>query len=173
MTELNATAASLLGFLHDGPKTGWDLLQEIDAGFRHFWNVTSSHVYRELKGLHERGYIQPEERSARDRQPYSITDEGRLAFAEWLAREPGGETMRIPLLVTLWFGDRLEPSLLREFLANHRKVNEERLERYRTAPADRMAADPYFAAVVEFGIAYEEAVLRWMDRLNDLPGLSS
>ena len=30
--ELNATQGSLLGFLFDGPKTGWDLLQEIERG---------------------------------------------------------------------------------------------------------------------------------------------
>ena len=30
--ELNATQGSLLGFLHDEPKTGWDLLQEIEGG---------------------------------------------------------------------------------------------------------------------------------------------
>ena len=29
---VNATQGSLLGFLFDGPKSGWDLLQEIQAG---------------------------------------------------------------------------------------------------------------------------------------------
>ena len=46
--ELNATQGSLLGFLHDGPKTGWDLLQEVSATLSRFWSVTPSHVYREL-----------------------------------------------------------------------------------------------------------------------------
>lgn len=171
MSELNATAASLLGFLHDAPKTGWDLLQEIDLGFKHFWNVTPSHVYRELKGLQERGYIQAAGRQARDRQPYTITGEGRAAFARWLEQEPGHETMRIPLLITLWFGAHLDPGLLRAFIDRHRRANERRLDYYRSVPQQMLDADPYLAAVVRFGTAYEEAVLAWMDGLDTLPGL--
>ncbi|WP_028935297.1 PadR family transcriptional regulator [Pseudonocardia spinosispora] len=173
MDELNATAASLLGFLHDGPKTGWDLLQEIDRGFRHFWNVTSSHVYRELKGLQAKGFIEAGQRRSRDGQPYSITDRGRAAFAEWLTRAPGHETMRIPLLVTLWFGAHLDPELLSGFIAEHRRTNERRLQDYRAVPREALSDNPFFAAVVGFGIAYEQAVLDWMSSLDTLPGVSS
>ncbi|GAA3622034.1 hypothetical protein GCM10022419_129640 [Nonomuraea rosea] len=171
MDDLNATGASLLGFLHDAPKTGWDLLQEIERGFGHFWNVTASHVYRELKALQARGYIEAGERQARDRRPYTITASGREAFADWLRQAPGQETMRIPLLVTLWFGAHLDPGLLREFIEGHQAVNARRLARYRSVPSDMLDADPYLAAVVGFGIAYEQAVLAWMDSLDSLPGL--
>lgn len=168
--DLNATGASLLGFLLDGPKTGWDLLQEIERGFGHFWNVTSSHVYRELKALEVRGHIEAGERQARDRRPYAITDAGREAFAEWIRQAPGQETMRIPLLVTLWFGAHLDPELLREFIEGHRAINDRRLAYYRSVPQEKLGADPYFAAVVRFGISYEQAVLAWMDSLDSLPG---
>jgi DNA-binding PadR family transcriptional regulator len=171
VSDLNATAASLLGFLHDGPKTGWDLLQEIDRGFKHFWNVTSSHVYRELKGLQERGYIEAGDRQARDRQPYAITPAGRAAFAGWLVQEPAHETMRIPLLVTLWFGAHLDPGRLRSFIDRHRQANQRRLAYYQNVPQQMLTADPYFAAVVRFGIAYEQAVLTWIDGLSALPGM--
>ena len=170
MDDLNATAASLLGFLHDGPKTGWDLLQEIERGFGHFWNVTSSHVYRELKALQARGHIEAGDRGARDRRPYAITASGREAFAEWLRQAPGQETMRIPLLVTIWFGAHLEPGLLREFIDGHRAINARRLDYYSSVPAEALAADPYLSAVIGFGIAYEKAVLAWMDSLDNLPG---
>lgn len=171
MSDLNATAASLLGFLQDGPKTGWDLLQEIDRGFKHFWNVTPSHVYRELKTLQERGYIEPGQRQSRDRQPYAITPDGRAAFAGWLAQEPGHETMRIPLLVTLWFGAHLDPALLRTFIDRHRQAGQRRLDYYRSVPQHMLDNDPYLAAVAGFGIAYEQAVLTWMEGLDALPGL--
>jgi len=167
--DLNATGASLLGFLHGAPKTGWDLLQEIERGFGHFWNVTASHVYRELKALQARGYIEAGERQARDRRPYTITADGREAFAEWLRQAPGQETMRIPLLVTVWFGAHLEPGLLREFIDGHRAINARRLNHYRSVPPETLNADPYLAAVVGFGIAYEQAVLTWMDSLDGLP----
>src|SRR2546429_256493 len=51
---LNATAASLLGFLRAGPMTGWDLDQRVKLSIGNFWNVTRSQIYRELRVLTER-----------------------------------------------------------------------------------------------------------------------
>src|SRR5438270_3582706 len=119
MAELNATEGSLLGFLHEGPKTGWDLLQEVSAGLQRFWNVTSSHVYRELKVLDDRGLIAAGSPGRRESRPYAITPAGRKAFAAWIAEEPGQEQIRFPLLVTLWFGKHLDRRTLRRFLASH------------------------------------------------------
>lgn len=78
--------------------------------------------------------------------------------------------MRIPLLVTLWFGAHLEPRLLREFLTRHREINQRRLDHYRRVPAELRDTNPYLAAVVDFGIAYERAILGWIDHLDALPG---
>lgn len=171
MSELNATGGCLLGFLHEGPKTGWDLVTEIQHGFTHFWNVTPSHVYRELKTLQASGCIEAAAAGARDRQPYTITAQGRRVFAEWIRRPPGTETMRIPLLVTLWFGAHLEPQLLREFLSRHREINQSRLDYYRRVPAELRDTNPYLAAVVDFGVAYERAVLDWIHHLEALPDI--
>ena len=60
VADLNATQGSLLGFLHDGPLTGWDLIRRVEGGLSRFWNVTSSHVYRELRTLEERGLTSSE-----------------------------------------------------------------------------------------------------------------
>ena len=49
-TDLNPTAASLLGYLDVGPMTGWDLNEFVRASIGNFWNVTRSQVYRELTG---------------------------------------------------------------------------------------------------------------------------
>src|SRR5580692_9744267 len=113
---LNATQGSLLGFLADGPKTGWDLLAEVEGGLARFWNVTASHVYRELRTLEERGLLTAGEPGIRDRRPFSITTAGEEAFRAWIAREPGPEQIRFPLLVTLWFGRHLESDALSHFL---------------------------------------------------------
>ena len=49
--KLNPTAATLLGFLHRGRMTGWDLAQMAEMVIGDFWNVTRSQVYRELRTL--------------------------------------------------------------------------------------------------------------------------
>jgi DNA-binding PadR family transcriptional regulator len=165
VTELNATGASLLGLLHEGPATGWDLLEQARRGLARFWNMTSSHVYRELKTLETRGLVRAGAPGPRDRRPFSITRSGRTAFAHWIRQEPAHEQMRIPLLVTLWFAKHLDDETLAGFLDVHRAEHEHRLAEYGgfiDAVAASDTADPHVGAVVEFGIAYEEAFLGWL-----------
>jgi DNA-binding PadR family transcriptional regulator len=161
---LNSTQGALLGFLHEHQKTGWDLLQEAERGLARFWNVTASHVYRELKVLEERSLIEAGELGLRDRRPYSITPAGRAAFAEWIALDPGPEQIRIPLLVSLWFGKHLDDATVAGFVESHRVAHERRLTDYRDV-AKRVADDPNVDAVVRFGISYEEAFLEWLASL--------
>ena len=73
MADLNATQGSLLGFLLDQPHTGWELLQVVEQGLSRFWNVTPSHVYRELRALEERGLVRAGEPGPRERRPFTIT----------------------------------------------------------------------------------------------------
>jgi DNA-binding PadR family transcriptional regulator len=159
---LNATAASLLGFLYDGPMTGWDLVARAEKEIGDFWSLTRSQVYRELAAMTESGLVEAGERGQRDRRPYRITDAGRGAFAAWVNREPGPETIRFPLLLTVLFGRHLPPGRLAEALGEHRKVHARRLAEYEAVEAK---LEPYAAAVLDFGRCYERAVLDWFDHL--------
>jgi DNA-binding PadR family transcriptional regulator len=167
--ELNATQASLLGFLHDGPATGWDLIEEVRGGLARFWNVTSSHVYRELRTLEQRGFVRAGDPGPRDRQPFRITAKGRRAFAAWIRHEPGPEQIRIPLLVTLWFAKHLDADTLAEFCEHHRAEHERRLTEYEDLAAMLSEADSpdlHVGAVIDFGIAYERAFVQWLAGLK-------
>ncbi len=167
---LNATAASLLGFLHDGPMTGWDLMAVAELRIGDFWSLTRSQVYRELAAMAADGLVEAGEVGPRDRRPYSLTDAGRAAFAEWIRREPGPETIRFPLLLTVGFGRHLPADELAAILDRHRADHEQRLARYlqqQAAADDSADADPYVGATLQFGIAYERAVLAWFDALPE------
>ena len=170
MPKLNATQGSLLGFLHDGPLTGWDLLQQIQSGLARFWNITTSHVYRELRALEERGLVRAGAPGARDRRPFTITAAGRRAFDGWMNEEPGAEQIRFPLLVTLWFGRHLDRATLRGFLEHSRAEHAERLALYDSIPSANQPDDAGRQAVVQFGIAYERALVDWLDQQLADPG---
>src|SRR5690606_16512211 len=86
---LNSTAASLLGFLHEGPMSGWDLVTLAQDRIGDFWTITQSQVYRELATMAASGLVEKGETGARDRTPYRLTDAGRAAFLEWVVRDPG------------------------------------------------------------------------------------
>jgi DNA-binding PadR family transcriptional regulator len=166
---LNATAASLLGFLQDGALTGWDLVTRAQAVIGNFWSLTQSQVYRELAAMADAGLVEAGERGRRDRQPYALTEAGRDAFARWIEVPPGPETIRHPLLLTLAFGRHLRAGRLEEFLAQHRAAHESRLAQYEQRQTEARAAgartDPFALATLEFGLGYERAVLDWLGRL--------
>ncbi len=162
MNELNATQGSLLGFLHDGPKTGWDLLQEVEGGLDRFWSITSSHVYRELRTLEDRGLVKAGATGSRDRRPFTITAAGRRAFRRWITKPPGPEQIRFPLLVSLWFARHIDPETLGGFLQSSREDHEHRLALYEDIEHS-MVPDDDRASVVRFGIAYEQSILDWLD----------
>jgi DNA-binding PadR family transcriptional regulator len=170
---LNATAASLLGFLHEGPLTGWDLVATAQDRIGAFWSITQSQVYRELATMAEAGLVEAGERGARDRRPYAITASGRDAFAAWLAQPPGPELIRFPLLLTVMFGAHIPPGTLSQHLADQRAVHAERLASYEASRAEADAApagqgpDAYQRAVLDFGLRYERATLEWFDSLPE------
>ncbi|WSJ00279.1 PadR family transcriptional regulator [Nocardia sp. NBC_01329] len=166
---LNSTAASLLGFLHEGPMSGWDLVTTAQDTIGDFWTITQSQVYRELAAMDTAGLVVKGETGARERTPYRITDAGRAEFAEWIARDPNPETIRFPLLLTLHFGGHLEGAHLTSIIDSARKIHQERLDRYR-AEATVPDLPSHSRATLEFGIGYERAVLDWFDRLPEILG---
>jgi DNA-binding PadR family transcriptional regulator len=170
-TPLNATAASLLGFLHGGPMSGWDLAATAETVIGDFWSLTQSQVYRELDQMAAAGLVAAGEPGARNRRAYALTDAGREAFADWIDQPPGGEHIRFPLLLTVSFGRHLPADRLRGCIEAHREVHAARLAAYEQQHADATApgvdADPYALATLEFGLAYERAVMGWFGQLPD------
>ena len=168
--ELNATAASLLGFLHDQPRSGWEIVQAVEESIGNFWNVTRSQVYRELRSLEAQGLVEAGETGPRDRRPYSLTASGREAFSRWIAREPGPDLIRSPLLLTVFFGCYLDPALLRRFLVLHRARHEKQLATYEDL--HEVIKDipelEYSLLALNYGIEYERMVLRWLESLPPL-----
>ena len=163
---MNATAASLLGFLHERPMSGWDLVATAQVLIGDFWTLTRSQVYRELAGMEAAGLVVAGPPGPCERRPFELTEAGRVAFREWLHRSPGPEHIRYPLLLTIALGRHLPPDRLAVFLADHRAVHEQRLERYRSLQIEAGDdLDPFALATLDFGTRYEAAVLDWFDHL--------
>lgn len=166
---VNATVGSLLGFLHEGPQSGWDLVVTAQAEIGDFWSLTRSQVYRELATMAASGLVEADEVGPRERRPYRITEAGRRAFDDWLAVEPGQEQIRYPLLLVMAFARHLEPGRLEVFLTSHRAAHAARLAGYREQRDAALAAGASARDLVtlDFGLRYEEAVVGWFDALPD------
>ncbi len=169
--NLNSTAASLLGFLHDGDQSGWDLVQTADERIGNFWNITRSQVYRELKLLEIAEYVKRQAVGRRERQPYRLTDKGREAFRTWVNEEPRPEQIRIPLLLHVSFGSHIAPDRLARYLARHLDVHTHQLKQYQTLYA-KIADFENTSSIdgrrtLQFGIEYESMVIAWIQQIMD------
>ena len=82
---VNATAAALLGLLHDGPMTGGQLMAAAQRRLGPYWSMTRSQVYRELPALADAGLRQARQ-ARRPVQPAVLDHAGRQARVRALAR---------------------------------------------------------------------------------------
>jgi DNA-binding PadR family transcriptional regulator len=163
--ELNATAASVLGFLLHEPMAGWDLAAKIEEIIGDFWNVTRSQIYRELKMLAEQGLVTSLKAGPRERQPYRVTDAGRKAFHRWIAGRPGPPNMRLPLVLQVFFAEAVDPEVLRASLDELRAYHATRLEAYRGF--EQVVKDGTGSHdALQLGIRFQQLMIDWIDSVK-------
>lgn len=161
---LNATAAALLGLLHEGPMTGGQLVAAATTRLGPFWTTTRSQVYRELPALADKGYLRAGKPGARSAQPYQVTAAGKRAFARWLDESPGHDQLRNPLMLRAAFGalhsGKQLTGVYEEKSAEHTAALEAARERVKVAKRE---GDAFEQATAEFTVTYHRAVLKWLD----------
>src|SRR5690606_10830705 len=104
------------------PMTGYDMKSFSEKSLAHFWHESYGNLYPRLKRLRARGLVRGRrERRARapDAVVYSLTDDGRRRFREWMREPPEPERVRSELLLKVFFGARVEPEVLTEILRAH------------------------------------------------------
>jgi DNA-binding PadR family transcriptional regulator len=162
-TEVNATAAALLGLLHDGPMTGGQLMAAAQKRLGAFWSMTRSQVYRELPALANAGYVKLGKPGARSSQPYSITPSGKRAFARWLAEEPAREAVRSPVALRVAFGKHQSSAQLKTAYSQATDYHTGALNEAREAAKElKKDGDDDGAAALEFAVSYHKAALSWL-----------
>lgn len=160
---VNATAAALLGLLHDGPMTGGQLMAAAERRLGAYWSMTRSQVYRELPALADAGYVKLGRPGPRASQPYSITPSGKRAFLRWLAEPPGRDALRNPVALRVAFGAHQSAEARRELHANATAHHTEALAETRDQVKEaRKNGDEYGAAALEFAVGYHRAALSWL-----------
>jgi len=170
---LNSTQAALLGLLRmhgpmtSGEMTGGELVRAAKLMIGDYWTITRSQVYRELGVLAAQGLLAAGLPGPREARPFRLTEAGEAAFLAWLDQEPGEDTVRLPILLSVLFGGALPRSRLAEILDGYESRHRERLDRYRALEAElaRAKVDLHSRATLSFGIFHEEAVLRWLESL--------
>ena len=165
-SDLNATAAALLGLLHDGQMTGGQLMAAAQRRLGPFWSMTRSQVYRELPALAEQGYVRLGKPGPRASQPYAITAAGKRAFVRWLKQAPGRDQLRNPVSLRVAFGAMYTEKQLQELYQQAEEYHTAALAEARNAvKVATKEGDTFGAAALEFAVAYHRATLNWLKKL--------
>lgn len=165
--HVNATAAALLGLLHDGPATGGELIAAAHQQYGGFFGLTRSQVYRELPAMADAGLLRLGRQGARASQQYVVTAAGKKAFRGWLAGGPAdADAVRSPLVLRLVHSDQLPAGARRALLAQARESVAERLVAGRAAVG--RARTPQARAAAEFAVAHVRALGKLVDTVDKL-----
>jgi DNA-binding PadR family transcriptional regulator len=163
VSELNATAAALLGLLHDGAKTGGQLVAVARERFGAFFSVTRSQVYRELPALADAGLVRLGKQGPRSSQQYVITAAGKKAFKSWLASEPGPDHLRSPLILRLVHAETLTAKQRTVLLDSARQTYTAELDDAKAIAKN--SEDTFEKAIAEFAVARSRAALKLLDAI--------
>ena len=176
-TILTPSAYAVLGLLARRPSSGYELGTRAAASIDNFWPLTRTHIYGELAKLEALGYVVGVEVAQEllpDKRVYSVTPQGAQALDAWLANaDPGVPRPRQPMLVKLFFGERLAPEQAAALLTQYRVQARDRRNRFAAAAAAdaaAVAADPdsprrFGRAAALFGLRRTEADLVWIDEV--------
>jgi DNA-binding PadR family transcriptional regulator len=172
--KLSPGAYAVLGLLSRQPTSGYELGSLAERSIAHFWPITRAHIYAELARLEAGGLVTATEVAQHgrpDKRVYTITEAGQAALESWLAGpELGLERRRHPLLLKVYFGERMPPGRLAELLAAERARLQADGEHFAAVVA-RLEGDPqavWRRATALYGVRCVEAQLAWLDEVEPL-----
>lgn len=161
---ITPTAASLLGFLYEGPQTGWDLVKIAQERIGNFWSLTKSQVYSELDKLAKEELVSVSERGSREKRTFTINSKGKILFREWINKSPSSEHIRFPLLLSVSFGKHIDSDVFNVILRTHLERHLQQLQIYQDL-YEKITSSPNTKdaqLTLSFGIEYEMMTIKWI-----------
>jgi DNA-binding PadR family transcriptional regulator len=176
-----ATPNALLGLLSMGPMSGYDLRQMISQSIGHFWSESYGQIYPGLKRLAAAGLATKKterKKGSPDRYVYSLTAEGRERLRAWLKLPVAEEVPRNELLLKLFFGRHVPPSVSREHVQAYMTSHEQKFQVY-GAIAKKLRKEeahdpqlPFWLMTLSMGRHRSAAMVKWCkETLTELEGI--
>jgi len=174
-----ALEQAILGFLSDGPATGYELKTRcFDGAPRLFWTADQAQVYRTLDRLQRAGLVRSTRRRQQtrpDRKVYELTEPGRSVLRAWVCGSHKAPDYRDPFLLQLYLATDVADEALCSVLASQREVHQRRLDDAR-AQISALVGDTGSVSrtttlrrcALDAVAAHERAVIDWIDDCLDL-----
>jgi DNA-binding PadR family transcriptional regulator len=168
----------LLGLLEYSSNTGYDLTKLFEKSINNFWHAQSSQIYRELNRMEEKGWVSSEsiiQQGKPNKRLYSITEEGRKAFREWM-NTPAKMIVGNPhnlLLMYIMFGASAPEATLRRLKGVRGAINinldgkakevQDFIDNYKTTVPGGEERSIYWQMAQEYGITQAKATVQWAE----------
>ena len=169
-TEGGTTPNALLGLLSLGPMSGYDIRQLISQSIGHFWSESYGQIYPGLKRLAAAGLVVKKterKKGSPDRHVYSLTAEGREQLDRWLKLPVVKAVPRNELLLKLFFGGQVSPSVSRAHVQTYLESHEKELQVY-GAIAKKLRKEeaddpqlPFWLMTLNMGRHHSAAIVKW------------
>ena len=165
---------ALLALLSEGPKYGFQLAQEFEAGTGEMWPLNTGQVYSTLQRLERDGLVESDDVDDGTQKGFHITDAGREELDDWLHTPPDTSSPpRDELVIKVLVALQVPGADVHEILQVHRRHVIETMQRYTQVKAAAREDDVPLALVVDAELFRLEAIVRWLDaadvRLKRLP----
>ena len=161
----------ILGLLSHEELTGYEIKKRMDTTLKYFWSASYGSIYPALSDLVSRGLATKREdaQSKRNKQIYTITDEGRSYLKKWLTLPVEKDELRYETMLKLFFGNEQDI----EQVLSHIKSFEEKIKKelpYLLGAKEALkdclnddTAHKYYLLTVEFGLKTYHTYLGWCE----------
>ena len=165
----------ILGLLSHEELTGYEIKKRMDTTLKYFWSASYGSIYPALSDLVSRGLATKREdaQSKRNKQIYTITDEGRSYLKKWLTLPVEKDELRYETLLKLFFGNEQDTkqalSHIKEFEEKVKKELPYLLEAEKVLKAclNDDAAHKYYLLTAQFGIKTYHTYLEWCEEAKE------
>lgn len=167
----------LLGLLHDGPRTLYDLHRRFSRGISLFYAASFGSIQRALDRARDSGWVTVDDvpDSARGRRLYSLTAAGRTRWREWMGEPPTGSNPEQTMLAKVYLLGRLPETERAACLAEIRSRLDADAAALTALAADLDAAEVpdaawenhrFERATLDYGLRSHALAVQWLDDLE-------
>jgi PadR family transcriptional regulator AphA len=179
MAKTNRTKYAILGMLSLEPMSGYDMKKRFGNSVTHFWNENYGHIYPVLKRLERDGLVTKRTETTEgkpSRYIYSITEKGKQDLHEWLILPAERPTLRIELLLKLFFGHLVPAQNLIQKVEDEKRFCERTLETFDQIEqhvksfksGKALTGVQYWLITLRYGQHYYKAVRTWCEETLEI-----
>ena len=169
---------ALLALLSEGPKYGFQLAQEFEAGTGEMWPLNTGQVYTTLQRLERDELVETDDTvEGGPQNSYRITESGLVELEQWLHTPP--DTSRPPrdeLVIKVLVALRIPGVDVIELTQSYRRHVVEAMRQYTRLKEEAHDDDIGLLLVADAEIYRLDSVIRWLDaaeaRIRRLPAPS-